>query len=189
MSEGKLRALPGSLREPRSPSPPHPPSTVTYPAIDFPELIEEEKLPCYYPKDFYPVRVWQVYNSRYQVVGKLGYGAYSTVWLCRDLVGHCYVAVKIFSQYSTEPIWQHEMEAFGYLNSFATPASFGRKFIRTPLGHFELPADPPGSSKPFQCLVFEPAAASIWEMRQRLKGKWLPENVVKAVISWGPGGS
>ncbi|KAJ8462287.1 hypothetical protein ONZ51_g10998 [Trametes cubensis] len=182
MPEGrKLRAFTAVERELRTPSPPHPPSTVTYPAIDFPELIEEEKLPCYHSKDFYPARVWQVLNSRYQVVGKLGYGAYSTVWLCRDLVGHCYVAVKIFSQYSTEPI-QRETGAFEYLNKLATSASFGRKFIRTPLGHFELPADPAGSSKPFQCLVFEPAAASIWEMRQRVLGKRLPENVVKAVV-------
>ena len=87
MPEGrKLRAFTAVERELRTPSPPHPPSTVTYPAIDFPELIEEEKLPCYHSKDFYPARVWQVLNSRYQVVGKLGYGAYSTVWLCRDLV-------------------------------------------------------------------------------------------------------
>ena len=46
---------------------------------------EEEKLKWYSPEKFYPVRIWEVFNQRYQVVGKLGYGAYSTVWLCRDL--------------------------------------------------------------------------------------------------------
>ena len=46
---------------------------------------EEEKLNWYTPEKFYPVRIWEVFNKRYQVVGKLGYGAYSTVWLCRDL--------------------------------------------------------------------------------------------------------
>ena len=28
----------------------------------------------------------EVFQSRYQVVGKLGYGGYSTAWLCRDLM-------------------------------------------------------------------------------------------------------
>ena len=46
---------------------------------------EEEKLKRYTPEKFYPVRIWEVLDKRYQVVGKLGYGAYSTIWLCRDL--------------------------------------------------------------------------------------------------------
>lgn len=46
---------------------------------------EEEQLKWYTPGKFYPVRIGEVFDRRYQVVGKLGYGAYSTVWLCRDL--------------------------------------------------------------------------------------------------------
>ena len=48
------------------------------------QLIEEERLPCYDPKQFYPVQIGEIFKSRYKVVGKLGYGTYSTVWLCRD---------------------------------------------------------------------------------------------------------
>jgi serine/threonine-protein kinase SRPK3 len=47
--------------------------------------IEDENLPWYKPNQFYPVRIGDVFRSQYRVVGKLGYGAYSTVWLCRDL--------------------------------------------------------------------------------------------------------
>lgn len=47
--------------------------------------LEEETLPDYLPQRFYPVRIGEVLNSRYQVVGKLGYGVTSTVWLARDL--------------------------------------------------------------------------------------------------------
>jgi serine/threonine-protein kinase SRPK3 len=43
--------------------------------------IEEENLPWYKPDQFYPVRTGDVFRSQYRVVGKLGYGAYSTVWL------------------------------------------------------------------------------------------------------------
>lgn len=47
--------------------------------------LEEEKWDFYSPELFYPVRIGEVFKSRWQVVGKLGYGAHSTVWLCRDL--------------------------------------------------------------------------------------------------------
>lgn len=48
-------------------------------------LLEEETLPWYKPDQFYPVRIGQTFESKYMVIGKLGYGAYSTVWLCRDI--------------------------------------------------------------------------------------------------------
>ncbi|KAI0654569.1 kinase-like domain-containing protein [Cubamyces menziesii] len=161
--------------------PPRPLSTVNPSIINSNIPIEEERLPWYDSRDFYPVRVGQVFKSRYQVVGKLGYGGYSTVWLCRDLMEHCYVAVKVFSQLSTEPI-QRELEAFRYLNNLAKTDDFGRQCIRTPLDQFELPVDPAISSQPFQCLVFEPAAKSIWDVREKARGDLLPENVVKAVV-------
>jgi hypothetical protein len=47
--------------------------------------IEEETIPDYKAERFYPVRLGEVFNSRYQVVAKLGYGTASTIWLCRDL--------------------------------------------------------------------------------------------------------
>lgn len=48
-------------------------------------LVDEETLPHYDPEQFYPVHIGDVFKKRYQVTGKLGYGAYSTSWLCRDL--------------------------------------------------------------------------------------------------------
>lgn len=54
-----------------------------------PLLLEEETLDCYSPDQFYPVAVGEVLNSSYKVVAKLGYGAQSTVWLCRDVRYDC----------------------------------------------------------------------------------------------------
>lgn len=48
--------------------------------------IEEETLRDYLPERFYPVRIGEVFVSRYKVIGKLGYGATSTVGLARDLM-------------------------------------------------------------------------------------------------------
>jgi hypothetical protein len=49
------------------------------------EKFEEERLVGYKAGKFYPVRLGEVFEPRYQVVAKLGFGTASTVWLCRDL--------------------------------------------------------------------------------------------------------
>lgn len=61
-----------------------------FPTIDFEtispnEKLEEERLPSYNYEEYYPIRIGEVINSRYQIVAKLGYGVTSTVWLSRDL--------------------------------------------------------------------------------------------------------
>lgn len=49
------------------------------------EKLEEETWPFYSPELFYPVRIGEVFQARYQVLGKLGYGGHSTVWMCRNI--------------------------------------------------------------------------------------------------------
>lgn len=49
-----------------------------------PSPVEEQTLQRYAEKQYSAVRIGETLNRRYQVVAKLGYGAYSTVWLARD---------------------------------------------------------------------------------------------------------
>jgi serine/threonine-protein kinase SRPK3 len=49
------------------------------------QTIEEEELPDYQAHRFYPVRLGEVFQSRYQIVAKLGFGSSSTSSLARDL--------------------------------------------------------------------------------------------------------
>lgn len=46
--------------------------------------IEEENIPGYKAQHFYPVRIGQTFMGKYQVLGKLGCGGTSTVWLAHD---------------------------------------------------------------------------------------------------------
>jgi serine/threonine-protein kinase SRPK3 len=39
----------------------------------------------YQPGGYHPIHLGDVYCQRYRVIHKLGFGAYSTVWLARDL--------------------------------------------------------------------------------------------------------
>ena len=70
----------------RGPLPPRVFPTAGFDVIDSSHRVEEETWEWYTPDEFYPVRIGEVFKSKYQVVGKLGYGANATVWLCRDLV-------------------------------------------------------------------------------------------------------
>lgn len=54
--------------------------------LDDAYLLEEETFSWYSPDDFYHVRIAEVFQSKYQVLGKLGFGSVSTAWLCRDLM-------------------------------------------------------------------------------------------------------
>ncbi|KAM0472582.1 hypothetical protein ACHAPX_008739 [Trichoderma viride] len=49
-----------------------------------PEDIEEGRA-AYRPDGFHPVYIGDIFNERYKVLNKIGYGRYSTVWLVRDL--------------------------------------------------------------------------------------------------------
>lgn len=45
----------------------------------------EESLARYHPGGYHPVRIGDhLHSGKYEVISKLGYGLYSTVWLARD---------------------------------------------------------------------------------------------------------
>lgn len=46
--------------------------------------IEEERGLMYTPFRYHPVRIGERFNQRYEVLGKLGWGQYSTIWLAKD---------------------------------------------------------------------------------------------------------
>lgn len=87
-------------------------SNVSPPTLPLKTPVEEETLPYYKPEHYYPVNIGDVYEARYQIVGKLGYGAYSTSWLCHDLqyVSRCLIITVVSfpsdSRYCQEPqLW------------------------------------------------------------------------------------
>ncbi|KAJ1111319.1 hypothetical protein NDU88_008655 [Pleurodeles waltl] len=49
----------------------------------------------YCPGGYHPVKKGEVFNGRYQVMHKVGWGYFSTVWLCHDIPKKRFVAVKV----------------------------------------------------------------------------------------------
>ena len=61
----------------------------------------EEDRNLYRPGGFHPVHLGDIFHYRYEVLRKLGYGGYSTVWLVKDQRWDDYVIVLLitFSDY------------------------------------------------------------------------------------------
>jgi serine/threonine-protein kinase SRPK3 len=62
------------------------PVSITPPAISpqRPTVVSEPR-DRYVTGGFHPVTLGETYNNRYLVLGKLGFGRYSTVWLSQDI--------------------------------------------------------------------------------------------------------
>ncbi|CAG9313737.1 unnamed protein product [Blepharisma stoltei] len=56
---------------------------------------EEESSKDYRPGGYHPVHIGELFLNRYIVVQKLGWGHFSTVWLCKDTKYGTYVAMKV----------------------------------------------------------------------------------------------
>ncbi|KAL1872036.1 hypothetical protein VTK73DRAFT_1704 [Phialemonium thermophilum] len=139
--------------------------------------VEEETLPSYEPDEYYPVHIGDVFNSRYRVVGKLGYGLYSTSWLCHDKGDNEYVAVKVSTSLRNVPAATHrEVEIYAHLaqTDLSHP---GCGLIRALYDTFELDG-PVGTH---QCLVLQPMHTSLSEiMRSNSKPFKLP--LIKVIL-------
>lgn len=49
-------------------------------------ILEDEQFDDFKTGQYYPVKIGDVYDEKYQVLGKLGFGTTSTVWLARNLM-------------------------------------------------------------------------------------------------------
>lgn len=79
-----LRWAKGILR--RAPLAPLQFPTTGFKSIPKSAVLEEERFEEFRAASYYPVNIGDLFASgKYQVVGKLGFGSTSTVWLARNL--------------------------------------------------------------------------------------------------------
>ncbi|EGX87929.1 srpk, putative [Cordyceps militaris CM01] len=116
----------------------------------------EEGHSAYRTGGFHPVYIDDIFNDHYIVCNKLGYGAYSTVWLARDTNRehgheHQYVALKVLSgecYYTDVDIFEREI--LRHLRDNGKPTMPGYPFICHLLDDFEIT----GPYGKHVCLVF-----------------------------------
>ncbi|KAF5540723.1 CMGC SRPK kinase [Fusarium mexicanum] len=152
-------------------------STTAYDLIDQNVKVEEEEIPDYVASRFYPARLGEVFQQRYQAVTKLGFGSSSTIWLAQDLKDRRFVALKIYVHTSR---FHREIPVYDSLSSIlAKSTNPGRNNIRQLLDSFDI-SGPDGRHK---VLVMQPAQMSLRDFKQVFRPDGgFDENLVRGAI-------
>ncbi|KEZ39044.1 hypothetical protein SAPIO_CDS10422 [Scedosporium apiospermum] len=138
-----------------------PPVADAFERLPINERIEEEDVPNYKAERFYPVQLGNVFQSRYKVVSKLGFGTASTIWLCRDLEKNDFIALKICITGKDTSDIDNEVAISEYLQSVDPAGHPGKDRLRLVQDHFRI-TGPHGTH---QCLVFAPLGLSYTKFR------------------------
>ena len=127
--------------------------------LDPSSLVEEETLRGYRAKHCYPVRIGQIFNDCYEVIGKLGYGSASTVWLGRDLhKENEHVALNVYIHSSK---FRRELPIYEHINTLRSEHG-GSDRVRKFLESFEIE----GPHGKHICLVHQPLGISLADLRE-----------------------
>ncbi|KAL8832016.1 MAG: hypothetical protein Q9170_005049 [Blastenia crenularia] len=123
---------------------------------------------------YYPVRIGEVIQDRYQVVGKLGHGFGSTVWLANEFKPwkQRTVALKIFTNDRHN---QEEVNVYKHLMSVQSKHP-GHKYVRVALDTLTLQ----GPYGKHHCIVHEPMLESTLQLLDRNPSHRFTEDLLKA---------
>lgn len=139
-------------------------------------ISDVESLENYVPGGYHPIMIGDMlHGGKYRIVGKLGFGGYSTVWLAQDAQAKCYVAVKVGTTNSPS----REVAILRQLQlSAAAPVPFpacqGRNSIAYALDEFQVE----GPNGTHLCYTMPLAAC---DLRTASYGELFPVDVARAL--------
>eukprot|EP00475_Leptophrys_vorax_P019134 TRINITY_DN2613_c0_g1_i1.p2 TRINITY_DN2613_c0_g1~~TRINITY_DN2613_c0_g1_i1.p2 ORF type:complete len:660 (-),score=188.67 TRINITY_DN2613_c0_g1_i1:37-2016(-) len=129
---------------------------------------------------YHPVQLGEVYNGRYIVEKKLGWGHFSTVWLCSDTrlpfgaPNKC-VAMKV--QKSAPHYTEAAIDEIDLLKTIRDVSAHGSKYAVKLLDHF-FHYGPNGKH---MCMVFELLSHDLLGLIKAYEYKGIPPKIVKQV--------
>lgn len=135
------------------------------------------------PKDYciggyHPVKIGDLYNGKYHVIRKLGWGHFSTVWLCWDLTEKRFVAMKIVksAQHYTETAID-EIKLLRSIRDSDVTDPFRDKTVRL-FDDFKIS----GINGTHVCMVFEVLGRNLLRLIIRSNYQGIPLPLVKSII-------
>ncbi|XP_055313479.1 SRSF protein kinase 3-like isoform X2 [Sitodiplosis mosellana] len=139
---------------------------------------EQEDDTQYCRGGYHPVVIGDVFDNRYRVVRKLGWGHFSTVWLCREILKNNYVALKVIksAQHYTETA-ADEIRLLEAIRQNESQHPYCGKIVRL-LNHFTIR----GVNGVHTCLVFEALGCSLYKLIVKNNFQGLPIKMVKSII-------
>jgi len=156
---------------------------------------DDEGADGYRKGGYHPVAVGEMYNGRYKVIAKLGWGHFSTVWLCEDLNHQRFVAMKV---QKSAP--HYSEAAYDEIELLAEAAKRGKMpdweatqtgplkglFPTTPftgvvtlIDYFEHY----GVNGKHVCMVFETMGPNVLALIKRYNFKGIPLDIVRKVTT------
>ncbi|BFZ61341.1 serine/threonine protein kinase, CMGC [Saitoella coloradoensis] len=139
---------------------------------------DEEDLEDYKKGGYHPVQIGETYrNGRYTVVRKLGWGHFSTVWLCHDKTYDRHVALKVVR--SAEHYTETAIDEIKLLNRIveSNPSHPGRAHVVSLLDNFEHR----GPNGTHICMVFEVLGENLLGLIKRYNHRGVPTHLVKQI--------
>uniref|UniRef100_A0A1L8DM64 non-specific serine/threonine protein kinase n=1 Tax=Nyssomyia neivai TaxID=330878 RepID=A0A1L8DM64_9DIPT len=169
--------------EPESPAlaePSHSSSNETIEDIDkyTSEEEEQESREDYCIGGYHPVKIGDLFQGRYHVARKLGWGHFSTVWLCWDLTDRRYVALKIVKSapHFTETA-KDEIKILKAVRD-SDPADPNRNKTVQLLNDFKIS----GVNGTHICMVFEVLGHNLLKLILKSNYRGIPLPNVKSII-------
>nr|XP_041569697.1 SRSF protein kinase 2 isoform X4 [Taeniopygia guttata] len=168
---------------PPPPPPPPPPLPEPGPPEPEEEILgsddEEQEDPADYCKGgYHPVKIGDLFNGRYHVIRKLGWGHFSTVWLCWDMQGKRFVAMKVVksAQHYTETALD-EIKLLKCVRE-SDPNDPNKDMVVQLIDDFKIS----GMNGIHVCMVFEVLGHHLlkWIIKSNYQG--LPIRCVKSII-------
>ncbi|XP_066559494.1 SRSF protein kinase 1b isoform X2 [Amia ocellicauda] len=166
---------------------PHPRGSSQAPESQLPEQEEEilgsddeeQEDPNDYCKGgYHHVKIGDLFNGRYHVIRKLGWGHFSTVWLAWDIQGKRFVAMKVVK--SAEHYTETALDEIKLLRSVRNtdPNDPNREMVVQLLDDFKIS----GVNGTHVCMVFEVLGHHLlkWIIKSNYQG--LPLPCVKSII-------
>ena len=132
---------------------------------------------------YHPVEVGDIFEDRYEVLQKVGWGHFSTVWLCSDHKFDTYVALKI--QKSASNYTQAALDEISILSKIAGCThhlSSNDCFVVQLLSHFKHS----GPNGEHVCMVLEILGVNLLEVIKLYNYKGLPHSICLLYTSPSP---
>ncbi|XP_069701258.1 SRSF protein kinase 3-like [Periplaneta americana] len=140
---------------------------------------EEQEDPADYCKGgYHPVKIGDFFQSRYHVTRKLGWGHFSTVWLCWDLVDKQFVALKVVK--SASHFTETALDEIKLLKTVRDSDVNDPKRNKTVqlLNDFKIS----GVNGTHVCMVFEVLGHNLLKLIIRSNYRGIPRANVKSII-------
>lgn len=139
---------------------------------------EQEDPKDYCKGGYHPVKIGDLFHQRYHVVRKLGWGHFSTVWLCWDLQSKRFVALKVVKSatHYTETALD-EIKLLKCIRDSDTGDPYREKVVQL-LDDFKIS----GVNGTHICMVFEVLGHNLLKLIIRSNYQGIPIENVKCII-------